>query len=154
MRSAEWGEKRQQKRKNGETMDNTFSIAIPDKMNEELNNVKDLLYPQLDTNQMITNLIEIGLQAYESNKEQENTDCIKGNNQDLETNVIELESNLGKLKLLNDNLKEHFFSFDVVKKPNSVLYGYDNATIQCDIIQDYIVKLQEISSNIQNLIYS
>lgn len=73
---------------------------------------------------------------------------------DLETNVIELESNLGKLKLLNDNLKEHFFSFDVVKKPNSVLYGYDNATIQCDIIQDCIVKLQEISSNIQNLFYS
>lgn len=71
---------------------------------------------------------------------------------DLETNVIELESNLGKLKLLNDNLKEHFFSFDVVKKPNSVLYCYDNAVIQCDIIQDYIFKLQQISSNIQNLL--
>lgn len=44
-------------------MDNTFSIAIPDEMNEELNNAKDLLYPQLDTNQMITALIERGLQA-------------------------------------------------------------------------------------------
>lgn len=131
-----------------------FSISISDEMNETLKKTKDRVYPQISTNQMITNLIEIGLQAYESNKEQENTDCIKGNNQDLETNVIELESNLGKLKLLNDNLKEHFFSFDVVKKPNSVLYGYDNATIQCDIIQDCIVKLQEISSNIQNLFYS
>lgn len=70
----------------------------------------------------------------------------------LETNVIELESNLCKLKLLNDNIKEHFFNFDVVKNPNSVLYYYDNAVIQCDIIQDYILKLQQISSNIQDLL--
>ena len=71
---------------------------------------------------------------------------------ELETNILEIENNLGKLKLLNDNLKEHYFGFDCLKDNKSIIYYYNNAVIQCDIIQDYILKLQEISSNIQNLI--
>ena len=133
-------------------MDNTFSIAIPDEMNEALNNAKDLIYPQLDTNQMITNLIEIGLQSYESNKEQENTDCMNENNQDLETNIIDLEKNINKLELLSNYLRNNFCILDASTNPNAVLYFYNDATIQCDIIHDYIEKVKEISNNIQSLL--
>lgn len=73
---------------------------------------------------------------------------------DLETNIIYLESNLKKLKLLNDNLRQYYFDFDCLKDDKSIVYYYDNAVIQCDIINDYIEKIKEISSNIQNLIYA
>lgn len=40
-----------------------FSISISDEMNETLKKTKDRVYPQISTNQMITALIERGLQA-------------------------------------------------------------------------------------------
>ena len=50
-------------------MDNTFSIAIPDEMNEALNNAKDLIYPHSSINKMIIDLIKLGLQAESSNEQ-------------------------------------------------------------------------------------
>lgn len=40
-----------------------FSISLSDEMNETLKKTKTLLYSQISTSQMITDLIERGLQA-------------------------------------------------------------------------------------------
>ena len=71
---------------------------------------------------------------------------------DLETNIIDLESNINKLELLSNHLRRNFCVLDASTNPNTVLYYYNDATIQCDIIHDYIEKVKEISSNIQNLL--
>lgn len=71
---------------------------------------------------------------------------------DLETNIIDLESNINKLELLSNHLRSNFCIFDVSTNPKTVLYYYNDAVIQCDIIHDYIEKVKEVSSNIQSLL--
>lgn len=71
---------------------------------------------------------------------------------DLETNIIDLESNINKLELLSNYLRRNFCVLDASTNPNAVLYYYNDAVIQCDIIHDYIEKVKEISNNIQSLL--
>ena len=70
----------------------------------------------------------------------------------LETNIKKKKKNINKLELLSNYLRNNFCILDASTNPNAVLYYYNDAVIQCDIIHDYIEKVKEVSSNIQSLL--